>query len=70
MPTRGFAFSGAHVGLRAGADLTEPLAAIALAGADDVWTRRAVETAMPDQPAPLLKAVWSDLVQHKNGAGE
>lgn len=37
-----------------GKDLSGPLAAIALAGADDPWTRRAVATAVPDQAAALL----------------
>lgn len=33
------------------------LTTIALAGADDPWTRRAVETAVPDEPGRLLAAV-------------
>ena len=35
-------------------DVLTPLAQIALAGADDVWTRRAVLTAVPDKPHELL----------------
>lgn len=36
---------------------------IALTGADDVWTRRAVATAVPDDAAPLLSAILADVRQ-------
>ena len=37
-----------------GPEMLAPLAEIALAGADDVWTRRAVLTSVPDRPHELL----------------
>ncbi|HEV3020851.1 MAG TPA: PVC-type heme-binding CxxCH protein, partial [Pirellulales bacterium] len=40
-----------------GDDAIEPLARIALAGIDDVWTQRAVATAVPDRAGKLLAAV-------------
>ena len=40
-----------------GDDVVAPLARIALAGADDVWTRRAVATAVPERAGRLLSLV-------------
>jgi putative membrane-bound dehydrogenase-like protein len=42
------------LGAAADEDVLRPLAEIALAGADDVWTRRAVLTSVPDRPEELL----------------
>jgi putative membrane-bound dehydrogenase-like protein len=51
-------------------DLSEPLAAIALAGADDAWTRRAVETALGNYSAQVLGRVWDALARQPSPASE
>src|SRR6185312_2469043 len=45
------------LGAAPGEDAIAALARIALAGANDVWTRRAVATAAPEQAGELLTAV-------------
>lgn len=45
------------LGAAPGADATAALTQIALSGADDVWTRRAVAASIGDKPAELLLAV-------------
>jgi putative membrane-bound dehydrogenase-like protein len=45
------------LGAAPGEDATTALAHIALAGADDVWTRRAVATSVPEHPGRLLSAI-------------
>ena len=47
------------LGAAAGEDSTAALTKIALAGAGDVWTRRAVATSVGDKPGALLAAVLS-----------
>lgn len=42
------------LGAAQGEEILKPLADIGLAGADDVWTRRAVLTSVPDRPHELL----------------
>ncbi|HWB09570.1 MAG TPA: PVC-type heme-binding CxxCH protein [Pirellulales bacterium] len=47
-------------------DILRPLAQIALAGADDVWTRRAVLTSVPDRPHELLALLLDRLGSSKH----
>jgi putative membrane-bound dehydrogenase-like protein len=47
-------------------DVLPPLAQIALAGANDVWTRRAVLTAVPDRPHVLLSLLLERLAEPSN----
>ncbi|HEY5313800.1 MAG TPA: PVC-type heme-binding CxxCH protein, partial [Pirellulales bacterium] len=58
------------MGVLENADLSEPLAAIALAGADDAWTRRAVETAVGNYSAQVLARVWDALARQPAPASE
>jgi len=43
-------------------DVVAPLARIALAGADDIWTRRAVATAVPERAGQLLSLITTTAV--------
>jgi putative membrane-bound dehydrogenase-like protein len=51
-------------------DISEPLAAIALSGADDAWTRRAVQTSVGSRPAEVLARIWQKLVEQRSPASK
>ncbi|HUY34862.1 MAG TPA: PVC-type heme-binding CxxCH protein [Pirellulales bacterium] len=57
------------LGQAAGDDAVAPLARIALTGANDVWTRRAVATAVPDRAGRLLEIVTSAEVSNEPTQG-
>ncbi|HQU45746.1 MAG TPA: HEAT repeat domain-containing protein, partial [Pirellulales bacterium] len=57
------------LGAAPGEEVLQPLANIALAGADDVWTRRAVLTAVPDLPHKFLARLLDQLPGVGDSAG-